>query len=78
MFADTACLAITTERSCVDVEMREENGNCKTDRKLAKIMLTAASSQTWVLVRFHKDGLDDHIRLQIEAEINQTRSFTRV
>lgn len=44
MFADTACLAITTERSCVDVEMREENGNCKTDRKLAKIMLTGTAA----------------------------------
>lgn len=44
MFADTACLAITTEHSCVDVEMREENGNCKTDRKLAKIMLTGTAA----------------------------------
>lgn len=45
MFADTACLAITTERSCVDTEMREEKANCTTDRKLAKIMLTAALSR---------------------------------
>ena len=43
-------------------------------RKLAKMMktLTAALSQTWVQVRFHKDGLDDYIRLQTEVETDQT------